>query len=276
MATIRSERRTKCLHLNNRVVLVTGAANGMGRALCLKIGREGGHVGMIDCDAANLGTLSAELKEVNATCFPAVADVGDRNQSRAAIKRIIAALGPVDILIAAAGTCDIINFDDLKIPTLEDTLRINFLGVVYAIESVLPEMLQRGHGRIVVLVSLTAFVPLPFENAYSASKAAVAAYLQCLRPPLRRRGIQVVSVYPGFVRTALLQGLVERTSGRMPLGSVSAETAAERIVSGIRRNRRVIVFPRRTVWPVYLMRLLPAAIQDQIVTRISAARGMLY
>jgi short-subunit dehydrogenase len=264
------------LHFYNRVVLVTGAANGMGRALCLKIGREGGHVGMIDRDAANLGTLSAELKEVNATCFPAVADVGDRNQCRTAIKRITAALGPVDILIAAAGTCDIINFDDLQIPTLEDTLRVNFLGVVYAIESVLPEMLQRGDGRIVVLVSLTAFVALPFENAYSASKAAVAAYLQSLRPPLRRRGIQVVSVYPGFVRTALLQRLVERTNGRVPLGSLSAETAAERIVSGIRRNRRVIVFPRRTVWPVYLMRLLPAAIQDQIVTRISAGQNMPY
>ena len=261
------------MYFDNRVVLVTGAANGMGRALCHKIGREGGHVGMIDRDAANLGTLYAELKQANATCFAVVADVGDRDQYRAAIKRIIEALGPIDILIAAAGICDIINFDDLQIPKLEHILRVNFLGVVYAIDSVLPEMLQRGEGRIVVLVSLTSFVPLPFENAYSASKAAVTAYLQSLRPPLWRRGIQVVSVYPGFVRTALLQSLVERTNGRMPLGSISAETAAERIVSGIRRNRRVIAFPRRTVWPVYLMRLLPAAIQDQIVTRISAGQN---
>jgi len=231
---------------------------------------------MIDRDATNLGTLGAELKEANATCFAVVADVGDRDQHRAAIKKIITALGPVDILIAAAGICDITNFDDLQIPKLEDILRINFLGVVYAIDSVLPEMLQRGNGRIVVLVSLASFVPLPFENAYSASKAAVTAYLQSLRPPLWRRGIQVVSVYPGFVRTTLLQSLVERTNGRMPLGSISAETAAERIVSGIRRNRRVIAFPRRTVWPAYLMRLLPAAIQDRIVTRISAGQKMLY
>ena len=123
---------------------------------------------MIDRDATNLGTLGAELKEANATCFAVVADVGDRDQHRAAIKKIITALGPVDILIAAAGICDITNFDDLQIPKLEDILRINFLGVVYAIDSVLPEMLQRGNGRIVVLVSLASFVPLPFENAYSA------------------------------------------------------------------------------------------------------------
>jgi len=264
------------LYFDNRVVLVTGAANGIGRALCLKIGREGGHVGMIDRDAANLGTLYAELKEANAACFSVVADVGDRDQYRAAVQRIVEGLGPVDILIVAAGICDIINFDDLQIPKLEHIMRVNFLGVVYAIESVLPEMLERGEGRIVVLVSLTSLVPLPFENAYSASKAAVTAYLQSLRPPLWRRGIQVVSVYPGFVRTALLQSLVERTNRRMPPGSLSAETAAERIISGIRRNRRVIAFPRRTVWPAYLMRWLPAAIQDQIVTRISAAQNMRY
>jgi short-subunit dehydrogenase len=231
---------------------------------------------MIDSDAISLRTLSAELRESNATCFPAVANVGDRVQLRAAIDMIVAALGPIDTLIAAAGICDIINFDDLQIPKLEDTLRINFLGVVYAIEAVLPDMLRRGNGKIVGLVSLTPFVPLPFENAYSASKAAVAVYLQSLRPPLRRRGIQVTSVYPGFIRTALLQSLVERTSGRMPRGSISAEAAAEKIISGLRRGRRVIGFPRRTVWPAYLIGLLPPAIQDRIITRISAKQNVLY
>lgn len=260
----------------NRVVLVTGAANGIGRALCRKIGREGGHVGMIDRDAAQLETLYVELKQANVSCFSVVADVGDRTEYRAAVKRIVEAFGPIDMLIVAAGICDIINFDDLQISKLEHILQTNFLGVVYAIESVLPDMLHRGEGRIVAIVSLTALLPIPFENAYSASKAAVAAYLQSLRAPLWRRGIQVVSVYPGFVRTGLLLNLVERTNGRIPPGSISAETAARRIVSGLRRNRRVIAFPRRTVWPAYLIRWLPAAIQDQIVTRISAAQNVRY
>lgn len=263
-------------HFDNRVVLVTGAANGIGRALCRKIGREGGHVGMIDRDAYSLRALCAELKDANVPCFSVVADVADRKQNRAAVESIVAALGPVDTLIVAAGVCDIMNFDDLQIPKLERILQVNFLGVVYAIETVLPEMLQRRAGRIVVLVSLASFVPLPFENAYSASKAAVTAYLQSLRPPLWRRGIQVVSVYPGFIRTSLLQSLIERTNGRTPAGSLSAETAAERIVAGLRRNRRIIAFPRRTVWPAYLIRWLPAAIQDRIATRISAAQNMPY
>src|SRR3954471_2477007 len=261
---------------DNRVVLVTGAANGIGRALCQKIGREGGRLGMIDRDAANLQTLTVELKAANVMCCPAIADVSDRDGCRAAIERVVDTLGPIDILIAAAGICEIINFDDLQISKLENILWINFLGVVYAIEKVLPDMLTRADGRIVVLVSLTSLVPLPFENAYSASKAAVAAYLESLRPPLWRRGIRVVSVYPGFVRTMLLQSLVDRTNGRMPRGSISAETAAEKIVSGIRHNRRVIAFPRRTVWPAYLFRLLPPAIKDQIVRRISARQKVPY
>jgi short-subunit dehydrogenase len=264
------------LQFDQQVVVVTGAANGIGRALCRKIGRAGGRLGMIDCDVARLQTLCVELKSANVTCCSVVADVADRKQHQAAVKGIVERLGPVDILIVAAGICDIVNFDDLQIPKLEKILQVNFFGVVYAIDSVLPAMLQRRAGRIVVLVSLASFVPLPFENAYSASKAAVTAYLQSLRPPLWRRGVQVVSVYPGFVRTSLLQSLVERTSGRFPAGSLSAETAAERIVAGLRRNRRVIAFPRRTVWPAYLIRWLPAAIQDRIATRISATHNMPY
>jgi short-subunit dehydrogenase len=208
------------------------------------------------------------------TCVSVVADVADRERMRAAFDTINETIGPTDVLMTAAGVCDIVNFDNLQVGKLEETMRINFMGVVYAIEAVLPEMLRRGEGQIVGLVSLTAICPLPFENAYSASKAAVAAYLQSLRPPLRRRGVQVICVYPGFIRTPLLFGLLEGTGAKMPRGSVSAETAAVRIIAGIRKGRRVVGFPRRTTWPVYLARLLPGAALDWVMTRITAQQGL--
>ncbi len=83
-------------------------------------------------------------------------------------------------------------------------MRVNLLGVVYAIEAVLPDMLARGSGQIVALSSLAGCRGMPFSAAYSASKAALANYLESLRPPLRRRGIAVTTVLPGFVRTPLM------------------------------------------------------------------------
>ena len=262
------------MRLRSRTVVVTGAASGMGRAFCIEAGRAGARVGMIDSNGPGLELLEAELRGAGVTCFAVVGDVGNRDRVRAAFDAIETALGPVEVLLTAAGICEIMNFDDLQVAKLEDMLRVNFLGVVFAIDSVLPGMLARGCGQIIGLVSLTAICPLPFENAYSASKAAVGAYLQSLRPPLRRRGIHVVSVFPGFVRTPLLFGLLERTGSKMPLGSVSAEEVARRIVVGISGGRRVVGFPRRTVWPVYLTRLLPAAIVDWLLTRVTAGQGL--
>jgi short-subunit dehydrogenase len=150
------------------------------------------------------------------------------------------------------------------------------MGTVYAIEAVLPDMLRRGFGQIVGLVSLSGICPLPVQSAYSASKAAVAAYLQCLRSPLRRRGIQVISVIPAFVQTALLESVLTATGAKMPRWPVSAEAAAARILTGMRSGRRIISFPRRVVWPAHLLRFFPAAIGDLIMSRLCERQGLPY
>ena len=83
-------------------------------------------------------------------------------------------------------------------------MRINFLGMIYVAEAVLPTMLQRKSGHIVGISSMAGLRGIPFEPAYSASKAAVAAYLESLRSELRQRGIAVTTVFPGYVQTPLL------------------------------------------------------------------------
>ena len=85
-------------------------------------------------------------------------------------------------------------------------MRVNYLGVIYTLDAVLPGMLERRSGRIVALVSMTAVRGVPFEAAYGASKAALTTFLESLRPALRPRGILVTLAYPGFVETPLLDG----------------------------------------------------------------------
>jgi len=262
------------MEVRDRVVLVTGAAGGMGRAVCMRLGREGARVGLVDRDEGALEHVEAALQGTGARCAAAAADVRSRDQLRAAIETVTKALGPVDILVAAAGVCAISTAEDLRVPVLEEMLQVNFLGVVFAIEAVLPGMLERRHGQIVALVSLSAVCPLPFENGYSASKAALAAYLQALRPPLGRRGVEVTSVFPGIIRTPLLQRLIDESGSRVPAGSMGTEEAGDHIFRAIRRGRRVAFFPPRVCWPARVAGWLPPRAYDWVMTRVALSMNL--
>jgi short-subunit dehydrogenase len=260
----------------DRVVLVTGAAGGIGRALCLRLGRDGARLALVDRNESALEKLQQELKAAGIRCASAVADVRVRDDIRAAVEKLRADLGPVDILVAGAGLCGFSVLDDLKVPQLVEIVEVNFLGVVYAIEAVLPEMLSRGSGQIVGIASLAAVRALPFESAYCASKAALATYLESLRPPLRRRGVKVTTVFPGFVRTPLLENLLASSGASAPRGVVEPEAAAEIITSAIRRGRRVSCFPWSTSRLVHASRWLPPAVYDWIMTRVAARVPLPY
>ena len=246
----------------------------MGRALCMRLGRDGARLGLVDRDVGTLKEMQAALERAGVACVAAPADVRSREQVRQAIESVTTALAPVEILVAAAGVCAISTAEDLRVPLLEEMLQVNFLGVVFAIEAVLPGMLERGQGQIVGLVSLSAVCPLPFENAYSASKAALAAYLQALRPPLRRRGVEVTSVFPGIIRTPLLQRLLEESGAHQPSGSMGAEEAAEEILGAIRRGRGVAFFPPRVCWPARLAGWLPPRAYDWVMTRVAVSMNL--
>jgi short-subunit dehydrogenase len=259
-----------------RVVLVTGAAGGIGRPLCFEMGRAGARLGLIDRNPTTLEALREECKAGGLKCASAVADVRDREATRSAIQALCAELGPVDVLVAGAGLCGFSVVDDLKVSQVEEIIQINFLGVVYAIEAVLPTMLQRGSGQIVGIASLAAVRALPFESAYCASKAALAAYLESLRPPLRRRGIKVTTVFPGFVRTPLLTNLLASSGAPEPPGVVEPDRAAAIIAKAIRRGKRVTCFPRSTSWLAHASRLLPARLYDRVMTRLAARVPLPY
>lgn len=262
------------MQFREQVVVVTGAAAGMGRELSLRASRQGARVGLIDRDVTGLQQLQNELTSAGVRCCAAVADLRCRDEARAAIDRVVERLGAVDVLIASAGVCGVSSVDDLCVSDVERMMQINFLGVVYTIEAVLGEMLQRGSGHIVGISSLAAFRGLPYESGYCASKAALSAYLESLRPALRKRGVVVTTVFPGFVRTGLLAGVLADTGAAPPPGVVSVEKAAEQILSAIRRRSRVHCFPLSTTLLAHISRSLPAGIYDWVMGRVAARNPM--
>ncbi len=227
------------MKLAGNVAVVTGAASGMGRALCEALGREGVVLGLLDRAEPGLDSLTAELKAAGVRCASAVADVTDRAGVTAAIQTLADQLGPIELLVACAGITDVTLVDDLAVAKTEAILRVNVLGVAYCINAVLPGMLARGSGQIVGICSLAGMRGVPYTAGYSASKAGMALYLESLRPPLRKRGISVTTVYPGFVRTPLM----ENSPVQPPTGMMTPARAARHILRAIRGRYRVYSFP---------------------------------
>ena len=254
---------------HDRVVLVTGAASGIGQDLCSLFASRGARIGLIDRDRDKLETFAETLRRAGVMCSAAAADVRERERLHEAVRQIERALGPVDTLIASAGICRASTVDDLRIPHLEEIVQVNFLGTVYAIEAVLPSMLQRGRGHIAGISSMAGVRGIPFEPGYSASKAAVAAYLESLRCELRHRGIIVTTIFPGYVQTPLLDEINGMMGADMSSGKAfSSKAAAARILAGLERQRSYVSFPMPLWLSVRLSQLMPPRLYDRVMGRM--------
>jgi short-subunit dehydrogenase len=225
-----------------QVAVITGSSSGIGRSLARALADAGCRVGLVSRRRAELDILAEEIRLAGGTSAVAVADVGSREQIKQAIDDIASVLGPIDLMVANAGVGVPTTLDPVNIKAVEETIRVNVLGVIYSIDAVLPSMLERSTGQIAAISSLAAYKGMPGESAYCASKAAVNAYLEGLRVQVRSRGISVSTICPGFVRTPM----TAPNGFSMPF-VLEADQAAQRIVKALARRAQVYNFPWQTV-----------------------------
>jgi short-subunit dehydrogenase len=236
----------------NQVAIVTGASSGIGWELARELARGGCKVGLVARRRDRLETLAADIRQAGGTVAIAPADVAERTPTVAAIHALAAELGAIDLLVANAGLGLPTLLEPLNITDVENMIRINLLGVVYAIEAVLPEMLRRGRGHLAAVSSLAAYKGLPGESGYCASKAGLNAYMEGLRIQLRERGIAVTTICPGFVKTPM----TAMNEFKMPW-VLDADVAARKIVRALERRKKVYNFPWQTMLLMRATRWLP-------------------
>jgi short-subunit dehydrogenase len=243
------------------VVLLTGAAHGIGRATALALAARGMPLGLIDLDGVGLAAVVQDLKERGATVAEAVADVTDREGLLRAVASIEAAIGPIEVLVACAGIGTLTLVPDLDTSTLRQTLEVNLVGVAQSIEAVLPGMVARGRGHIVGVASVAGYRGFPWMISYSASKAALIAYLEALRPGLRRRGVTVTTVCPGFVRTRMSTSVPYQR----PVKMLEPEEAARHLVRAVERRPRNCIFPWNMRIGLAILRHMPDGWFDRLM-----------
>jgi short-subunit dehydrogenase len=245
------------------VVLLTGAARGIGRALASELGAHEYRLALIDVEAEGLVRAEDELRAEGVTVAARPADVRDREAVQEAVRALEGRVGPVEIVVPCAGVGTLMSVHDLDMPGLRTMLEVNVLGVAHTIEAVLPGMMARRAGHIVGISSVASFRGLPWMAGYSASKAALSTYLEGLRPALKLRGIAITTVCPGFVRTAMTAD----TPFRRPVRMLEPAEAARYIRRAIERRPRDYVFPPSAAIGMGLLRRLPNRVFDWMMDR---------
>lgn len=230
----------------DKVVVVTGAASGIGLALCRRFSLDSAKMGMLDMDEQALECVQSEFVGKGVDCLCLRCDVSLQDESEAAIRRIIDQYGGIDVLVNNAGITQRGSFVDTDISVFEKVMAVNFFGSLYCTKAAIKSLIQRK-GLIIVNESIAGFGPLLGRTGYSASKHALHGLFTSLRSEIRETGAHVMIVCPGFVETNLQTralgcdgGITTHPQSRVG-GQDTPENVAEAIYKGALKRKHLLV-----------------------------------
>ena len=249
--------------LKNKVVIVTGASSGIGKALVQRYHSAGANVVLAARSADKMEAIAAELEKNGSgrtLCIPT--DVSKQADCENLIEKTATHFGRIDILINNAGISMRALVKDLEVSVIEQVMQINFFGTVYCTHAALPHLLK-SKGSIVGVSSIAGFRGLPARSGYSASKFAMHGFLESLRTELLESGVHVLVACPGFTASNIRK--VALTSdgsaqGDTPLKEqklMTAEEVADRIFKSVAKRKRTLVLTSQGRMTVFLNKLFP-------------------
>jgi NAD(P)-dependent dehydrogenase (short-subunit alcohol dehydrogenase family) len=204
--------------LTEQVVLITGAGRGIGKRLAIGFAAEGARVGLLARSQAELDLAKLEIEHAGGAALRIRSDVRDYEQMTAAVERMRAVFGGVHVLIASAAIQGPIGpLVDLKPRAWAETIETNLIGVMHACRAVLPQMIERRCGKIIVLGGGGAASARPRFSAYASSKAAVVRFVETLAEEVRDFNVQINCMAPGATYTHMTDEILhaaERAGGR--------------------------------------------------------------
>jgi NAD(P)-dependent dehydrogenase (short-subunit alcohol dehydrogenase family) len=250
------------MRVAGKVIVVTGGASGIGRALVLELLGRGARVAAVDLNAGGLEETST-LAKAGERLSTHVLNITQREVVEALPAEVAARHGAVDGLINNAGIIQpFARVSDLEYGAIERVMNVNFYGTLYMTKAFLPHLLARPEAHIVNLSSMGGFLPVPGQSLYGASKAAVKLLTEGLYAELLGTSVRVTVVFPGAVATNITANSgveVRQAEGqRGSLKPLPPEEAARRIIAGMEQNRfRVLVGSDARLMDL-LYRLAPA------------------
>jgi short-subunit dehydrogenase len=257
-----------------KAVVVTGASQGIGKALCLELAGQRPRLVLAARDAAALEAVATRCRERGAETLVVPTDVADEAACRALVERTVERFSGLDVLVINAGMGMLARLEDVTDLSLyERLMRVNYLGGVYPTFYALPH-LRRSRGQIVAVSSLAGLTGVPMRTAYAATKHAQIGFFDSLRVELRGTGVSVTVIAPYFVQSEIRRrspGPDGRTVASSPVreGEVmSAEECARLVVRAMERRQRMLVMSFKGKLGRWMRLVAPG-----LVDRMAAAAG---
>jgi short-subunit dehydrogenase len=249
----------------DKVVIITGASSGIGRATAIEFARNGSKVVLAARSAPKLESLEKEITDLGAEALACVTDVSHEDECRKMVEAAVRKFGTIDILVNNAGISMKALFDDVDISVLKRLMDVNFWGTVYCTKYALPYIVS-NRGSIVGVSSTAGFHGLPGRTGYSASKFAMHGFLETLRIENLKKNLHVMIIAPGFTaseirRNALLaDGTPQGNSPREEKKLMSPEFVARWVLKGIRKKKRNKIMTWAGRFTALLQRIIPAVV----------------
>jgi len=257
------------------MVVITGAAGGLGSALCRRFGAAGARVVALDIDGTRAEALAADLQALGVPALGLACDVSDEAACRAAMARATEAYGGIDVLVNNAGISARCLLRDAQPEVTRRVMAVNFFGAVLATQVALESLIAR-RGQIVVISSIAGFSPLVGRTAYAASKHALHGFFDSLRSELRGEGVDILLVCPSFIATGIEGSALGGDGRRLGAprktvgGEATPDEVAQRIVSAAQARQRLCLpaVTARLAW--WISRLAPRAYERLMLRRVGA------
>ncbi len=244
-----------------KVVWITGAGRGIGRALAKRLSKQGWVVAASARSEEDLSSLAAECAPGRVHAFPL--DVTDLPRTEATVEDIESRLGNLDLAILNAGTHIPVTVENFTVAPFRQLVETNLMGPVNGLAQLIPRFVERGGGHIAVVASVAGYRGLPTAAAYGASKAGVINLCEALKPELERHGVRLTLINPGFVETPL----TAKNDFPMPF-LIPVDKAVDHILRGLERSAFEIAFPGRFAFLMKLLRILPDRLFFAITRRM--------
>ncbi|MCC6374816.1 MAG: SDR family oxidoreductase [Moraxellaceae bacterium] len=257
-------------NLEGKIVVVTGAGSGIGRALALQLAAQCAQLALCDVNETNLQKTVEIASAHGVKVYSAAVDVSKRDAFQTFADNVARALGNASVIINNAGVALSQNVEGMDRKDFEWVLNINFWGVVNGCEAFLPQLRQQKDAHIVNISSIFGIIGVPSQSAYNASKFAVKGFTEALRQELNGSNIHVTCVHPGGIKTNIARNARVHNDmfGRVAdvkklaadfdrLAATTAEEAARQIVRAIENNQKRLLIGKDAKALDVIQRLLP-------------------
>jgi short-subunit dehydrogenase len=248
--------------MKNKVVIITGASSGIGKACAEVFGGAGARVVITGRNAANLQAVADHLTARGIDNLAVVADVSVEADNRKMVEETLRRYGRIDVLINNAGISMRALFEDVDLDVIRKVMDINFYGTLYATKYCLPHLIA-AKGSVVGISSIAGFRGLPARTGYSASKFAMQGFLETLRTEMLRKDVHVLIACPGFtasnIRNAALakDGTAQGESPRDEQKMMSSEEVAGHILRAVEKRKKYLILTTQGKLTVFLNKWLP-------------------